>query len=47
MGRRLVERVDAVLRLPGASAGSDEMVARARARGAAVYTDVGDVPPAA
>ena len=47
MGRRLVERCDAVLRLPGASAGSDEMVARARARGAAVYTDVADVPPAA
>jgi hypothetical protein len=46
LGRRLVERVDAVLRLPGASAGSDEMVALARARGAAVYTDVADVPPA-
>ena len=47
MGRRLAERCDAVLRLPGASAGSDEMVALARARGAAVYTDVADVPPAA
>src|SRR5919199_1566768 len=44
MGRRLVARCDAVLRLPGASAGSDEMVALARARGAAVYTSVGEVP---
>ncbi len=44
VGRRLVERCDAVLRLPGASAGSDEMVALARARGAAVYTDIGEVP---
>ncbi|SFP97282.1 hypothetical protein SAMN05660464_0364 [Geodermatophilus dictyosporus] len=44
MGRRLVARVDAVLRLPGASAGSDEMVALARARGAAVYTGVDEVP---
>ena len=44
MGRRLVARVDAVLRLPGASAGSDEMVALARARGAAVYTSVDEVP---
>jgi hypothetical protein len=46
MGRRLVARCDAVLRLPGASAGSDEMVALARARGAAVYTALADVPPA-
>jgi hypothetical protein len=44
VGRRLVARVDAVLRLPGASAGSDEMVALARARGAAVYTAVEQVP---
>ena len=39
-----LRRVDAVLRLPGASAGSDEMVALARARGAAVYTSVDEVP---
>ncbi len=45
MGRRLVARCDAVLRLPGASAGSDEMVALARARGAAIYTSLDDVPP--
>ena len=42
--RLLVARCDAVLRLPGASAGSDEMVAIARARGAAVYSSVDDVP---
>ncbi|MCV2490151.1 DUF4406 domain-containing protein [Geodermatophilus sp. YIM 151500] len=46
MGRRLVARCDGVLRLPGASAGSDEMVELARARGAAVWTDIADVPPA-
>jgi hypothetical protein len=45
MGRLLVARCDAVLRLPGASAGSDEMVALARARGAAIYTSLDDVPP--
>ncbi|GAB3305981.1 hypothetical protein GCM10027451_12710 [Geodermatophilus aquaeductus] len=44
MGRRLVARCDAVLRLPGTSAGSDEMVELARARGAAVYTAVDEVP---
>jgi hypothetical protein len=42
MGRRVVARCDAVLRLPGPSAGSDEMVALARA--AAIYGSVGDVP---
>ncbi len=47
MGRRLVARCDAVLRLPGASAGSDEMVALARANGAAVYTSVAEVPAVA
>ena len=47
MGRRLVARVDAVLRLPGISIGSDEMVALARARGAAVYTSVDEVPAVA
>jgi nudix-type nucleoside diphosphatase (YffH/AdpP family) len=44
VARRLVARCDAVLRLPGDSAGSDEMVEIARARGLPVYTDVGDVP---
>ena len=46
VGRRLVARVDAVLRLPGASTGSDEMVELARARGIPVYTDAADVPAA-
>jgi hypothetical protein len=46
MGRRLVARCDGVLRLPGASAGSDEMVEIARARGIPVWTAVGQIPPA-
>ena len=46
VGRRLVEHCDAVLRLPGESAGSDEMVELARSRGLPVYTDVSEVPPA-
>ncbi|MFD2092861.1 DUF4406 domain-containing protein [Blastococcus deserti] len=46
LGRRLVARCDGVLRLPGESAGSDEMVAIARARGAAVWTSIDDVPAA-
>ena len=45
MGRRLVARCDGVLRLPGASAGSDEMVEMARSRGLAVWTALEDVPP--
>ena len=47
MGRRLVARCDGVLRLPGASAGSDEMVALAQARGVRVWTSLDQVPPAA
>ncbi len=46
MGRRLVARCDGVLRLPGESAGSDEMVALAEARGVPVWSSVEDVPPA-
>jgi hypothetical protein len=45
MGRRIVARCDGVLRLPGASAGSDEMVELARARGIPVWTSIDDVPP--
>jgi hypothetical protein len=45
MGRRLVDRCDGVLRLPGTSTGSDEMVALARARGATVWTSIDEVPP--
>jgi hypothetical protein len=44
MGRRIVARCDGVLRLPGASAGSDEMVALAEARGIPVWTSIDDVP---
>jgi non-ribosomal peptide synthetase component F len=44
MGRRLVARCDGVLRLPGASAGSDEMVELAEARGIPVWTAVEQIP---
>jgi len=44
VGRRLVDRVDAVLRLPGASAGSDEMVEIARSRGIPVWSDPEEIP---
>ena len=46
VGRRLVARCDAVLRLPGASTGSDEMVELAHERRIPVYTELADVPPA-
>lgn len=44
LARRLVARCDAVLRIGGPSAGADEMVALARAAGAAVLTDLDDLP---
>jgi hypothetical protein len=47
VARRLVARCDAVLRIGGASAGADEMVALAREHGAAVYTSLDDVPQSA
>ena len=46
MGRRLVARCDGVLRLPGASAGSDEMVQIARSRGLPVWTSPQQIPAA-
>ncbi|WP_224363901.1 NUDIX domain-containing protein [Hyalangium versicolor] len=46
VGRRLVERCDAVLRIGGASAGADEMVSLARAHGKAVYFKVEELPQA-
>jgi non-ribosomal peptide synthetase component F len=46
MGRRIVARCDGVLRLPGASAGSDEMVELAEARGIPVWTSIDEIPPA-
>jgi hypothetical protein len=44
IAHRLIERCDAVLRLPGESKGADEDVRRARARGIVVYTQLADVP---
>jgi hypothetical protein len=41
---RLLERCDAVLRLPGASKGADQDVEIARKRGIPVYTALEDVP---
>jgi hypothetical protein len=41
---RLLERCDAVLRLPGASRGADMDVERARALGLPVYTRVDELP---
>lgn len=46
ISRRLVARCDAVLRIGGASAGADEMVALARDAGKAVFVRIDDVPPA-
>ena len=42
--RRLLEHCDAVLRLPGESAGADQDVEIATRRGLPVYHDVADVP---
>lgn len=41
---RLLQRCDAVLRLPGASAGADQDVAIAESRGLPVYHDVAEIP---
>lgn len=41
---RLLERCDAVLRLPGASTGADNDVRLAQARGLPVYHRIEDVP---
>jgi hypothetical protein len=43
MAGRLVERVDAVLRIGGPSTGADEMVALARAAGKQVYTAIDEI----
>ena len=42
--RRLIERCDAILRLPGDSRGADLDVAQARERGIPVYHDLAEVP---
>jgi len=44
VAHRLLERCDAVLRLPGASRGADMDVARARALGLPVYGSVDELP---
>lgn len=44
VAHRLLERCDAVLRIPGASTGADLDVARAREQGLAVYTRLEDIP---
>ena len=44
--RRLVAKCDGVLRIGGASAGSDEMVAIARENGKAIYRSIGEIPAA-
>jgi hypothetical protein len=44
IARRLLERCDAVLRVGGASAGADAMVAIARAASKPVFTAAGELP---
>jgi hypothetical protein len=44
VAHRLITRCDAVLRLPGASAGADDDVRLARARGLPVYHRLEEVP---
>jgi hypothetical protein len=44
IAERLVSRCDAILRIGGASAGADEMVRLAQARGLAVFHRLADVP---
>lgn len=44
VAERLIERCDAVLRIPGASRGADMDVDRARELGLKVYFDVSELP---
>lgn len=46
ISRRLVAKCDACLRIGGASAGADEMIALARQHGKAVYHSLQEVPSA-
>ena len=43
IARRLIERVDAVLRVGGPSTGADEMVTLARAAGKQVYMSIDEI----
>ena len=45
IARQLLERCDAVLRVGGASAGADEMVALAQRDGKQVFTTIAALPP--
>jgi hypothetical protein len=45
VAHRLLQRCDAVLRIPGASKGADLDVARALELGLPVYLDIGQIPP--
>jgi hypothetical protein len=44
IARRLLDRCDAVLRIGGASAGADEMVAIAREQGKPVFASAAELP---
>jgi hypothetical protein len=44
VAHRLLERCDAVFRLPGASSGADKDVARARELGLKIYFDLAEIP---
>ena len=46
ISRRVVARCDGVLRIGGASAGADEMMAIAREHGRSVYRSMAEIPPA-
>ncbi len=46
VAHRLLEKCDAVFRLPGASKGADEDVRIARERGLKIYYNIEDVPNA-
>lgn len=46
ISRRLVAKCDGCLRIGGASAGADEMVALARQHGKAVYYSLNEIPSA-
>jgi hypothetical protein len=44
VAHRLLERCDAVFRLPGASSGADKDVARAKELGLTIYFDLAEIP---
>lgn len=44
IAHRILEKCDAVLRIPGASKGADQDVALAKSLGMKVYYDINDIP---